>query len=86
MFLWSPLRCSSSFAFFNCLLKLAIASLILHLNSSAVITNLVLFLTLFKTLEPRFEDLKSDGFHGLVKENERTVVVSPRIKVVDGKS
>ncbi|XP_074603874.1 calsyntenin 1 isoform X2 [Brevipalpus obovatus] len=34
---------------------------------------------------PRFEGLKPDeGFHAIVRENDRTVIISPRIKVVNG--
>ncbi|XP_053200964.1 calsyntenin-1-like isoform X2 [Panonychus citri] len=34
---------------------------------------------------PRFEGLKiTEGFHAIVRENDRTVIISPRIKVVDG--
>lgn len=54
-----------------------------YLKISKIDNQILTFLFFF--LEPRFEDLKSDGFHGLVKENERRAIVSPRIKVVGGK-
>lgn len=78
-------RTSSSTTVYSCKVQLTNSLL----NSLIQVLWLLIYflpLSLFKPPEPRFEDLKSDGFHGLVKENERTVVVSPRIKVVDGKS
>lgn len=37
-----------------------------------------------KNQAPRLENVKQDlGYHAIVKENERTVEISPRIKVVD---
>jgi len=35
---------------------------------------------------PRLEGVSSsEGYHAIVKENDRTVIISPRIKAIEGK-